>query len=147
MPAVFEFHEQADADVQKLLLSNLYCGSWNVTVPLALLTTQARVGILDNMQAQLITAHKGVEADGSIIQFVFWKVPVPVPPSSHALSTEWSIFAMANGSSDLIMNAAKAITCTFDGKELRGLCCKNLFSREGALSGDAITVRALKIVA
>lgn len=38
---------------------------------------------MDNMKAQKITEHKSVETDGSIIQFVIWKVPTPVPPTSH----------------------------------------------------------------
>ncbi|MBP2511551.1 MULTISPECIES: toxin-antitoxin system TumE family protein [Agrobacterium] len=41
------------------------------------------VGIVDNMKAQKITEHKSVEADGSIVQFVVWKVPTPVPPTDH----------------------------------------------------------------
>ncbi len=36
------------------------------------------------MKAEKITEHKSVLADGSIIQFVVWKVPTPVPPSAHA---------------------------------------------------------------
>ncbi len=41
------------------------------------------VGIMDNMKAQKITEHKSIEADGSIIQFVIWKVPTPVLPTEH----------------------------------------------------------------
>lgn len=36
------------------------------------------------MKAEKITEHRSVLADGSIIQFVVWKVPTPVPPSAHA---------------------------------------------------------------
>ena len=35
------------------------------------------------MKADLITEHKSVDAQGGIIQFVIWKVPTPVPPTSH----------------------------------------------------------------
>lgn len=35
------------------------------------------------MKAQKLTEHKSVETDGSIIQFVVWQVPTPVPPASH----------------------------------------------------------------
>lgn len=35
------------------------------------------------MKAEKITEHKSVSADGSIIQFVVWKLPVPVPPTTH----------------------------------------------------------------
>ena len=38
---------------------------------------------MDNMKATKITEHRSVEADGSIIQFVIWKVPSPVPPTEH----------------------------------------------------------------
>ncbi|OMP69719.1 hypothetical protein BV900_23775 [Agrobacterium tumefaciens] len=30
-----------------------------------------------------MTEHKSVGADGSIIQFVIWKAPTPVPPTEH----------------------------------------------------------------
>lgn len=36
------------------------------------------------MKAEKITEHKSILADGSIIQFIVWKVPTPVPPSAHA---------------------------------------------------------------
>ncbi|HWU64846.1 MAG TPA: DUF6516 family protein [Ensifer sp.] len=35
------------------------------------------------MKAKKIAEHKSVLADGSIIQFVVWKVPAPVPPAAH----------------------------------------------------------------
>lgn len=50
---------------------------------LAILTTCPTVGILANMKATKITEHKSVAQDGSIIQFVIWKVPEPVPPTTH----------------------------------------------------------------
>ncbi|WP_336510548.1 toxin-antitoxin system TumE family protein [Agrobacterium tumefaciens] len=39
--------------------------------------------MIDNKKALTITEHKSVGADGSIIQFVIWKVPTPVPPTEH----------------------------------------------------------------
>jgi len=50
---------------------------------LANLTTQSFVGIFDNMKARKLAEYKSVETDGSIIQFVVWQVPTPVPPASH----------------------------------------------------------------
>lgn len=50
---------------------------------LAILTTYVNVGISDNMKAQKVTEHKSVDKDGNIVQFVIWKVPTPVPPTSH----------------------------------------------------------------
>jgi len=35
------------------------------------------------MEAIKIIEHKSVEPDGSIIQFVVWRVPTPVPPTTH----------------------------------------------------------------
>jgi hypothetical protein len=39
----------------------------------------------DNMKAVKITEHKSVAPDGSITQFVIWKVPTPVPPTEHGI--------------------------------------------------------------
>ena len=36
-----------------------------------------------NMSAQLITGFKNVNPDGSILELVVWRVPEPVPPSTH----------------------------------------------------------------
>lgn len=47
------------------------------------LTTLENVGIVDNMKAVKVTEFRNVEPDGSIIQFVIWKVPLPVPPTEH----------------------------------------------------------------
>lgn len=44
---------------------------------------QPFVGIIANMEAQLITRFKDVTADGAIIELVIWKVPEPVPPTVH----------------------------------------------------------------
>ena len=35
------------------------------------------------MKATLIVRSKTVTAEGDIIEFVVWRVPVPVPPSHH----------------------------------------------------------------
>ena len=35
------------------------------------------------MPAQLITGFKNVNPDGSILELVIWRVPKPVPPSTH----------------------------------------------------------------
>jgi hypothetical protein len=47
------------------------------------LTEFQNVGIIANMTAQLITGFKNVNPDGSILELVVWKVPVPVPPTDH----------------------------------------------------------------
>ena len=50
---------------------------------LASLTTNANVGKIANILAQLITRFKDVTADGAILELVIWKVPEPVPPTEH----------------------------------------------------------------
>ncbi|QQB32235.1 hypothetical protein I6I07_16115 [Achromobacter deleyi] len=35
------------------------------------------------MNATLILSEKSVDAEGGIMQIVIWKVPQPVPPTSH----------------------------------------------------------------
>lgn len=37
------------------------------------------------MDATLITSFKDVADDGSIIEIVVWRVPEPVPPTTHGL--------------------------------------------------------------
>ncbi len=43
------------------------------------------VAIIDNMKAKLIMDHKTVDAAGAIVQLIVWKVPVPVPSTTHGL--------------------------------------------------------------
>lgn len=50
---------------------------------LSILTTHQTVGIIANIKAQLITDFKDVADDGSLIQMVVWRVPIPVPPTTH----------------------------------------------------------------
>jgi hypothetical protein len=47
------------------------------------LTTKGIVGKVANMPAQRITGFKNVNPDGSILELVVWRVPKPVPPSTH----------------------------------------------------------------
>lgn len=37
------------------------------------------------MDAELITSFKDVAEDGSIIEMVVWRMPEPVPPTTHGL--------------------------------------------------------------
>lgn len=50
---------------------------------LALLTTLDAVGIIANMQAELITKFKNITPEGGVIELVVWRVPTPVPPTEH----------------------------------------------------------------
>jgi hypothetical protein len=35
------------------------------------------------MTAQLIVSHKSIDEAGGIIQMIVWKVPAPIPPTTH----------------------------------------------------------------
>ncbi len=50
---------------------------------MAILPTLLNVGIIDNMQATLITDHKEVFSNGDSLHMVIWRVPKPVPPCGH----------------------------------------------------------------
>ena len=41
------------------------------------------VGNIDNMNAMLITKFKDISPTGEIVEMVVWKVPTPVPPTTH----------------------------------------------------------------
>ena len=41
------------------------------------------VGTIANMWAELITRFKDLTAEGDVIELVVWRVPGPVPPSTH----------------------------------------------------------------
>ncbi len=62
---------------------------------LSLLTTVYCVGIMDNMKAELIHDFKDVTPDGGIIQMIVWKVPTPVPPTTH--SFKYRLVYVMNG--------------------------------------------------
>lgn len=50
---------------------------------LSFLTTLKGVVTIANMAAELITHFKNVTPDGSIIEWIVWRVPEPVPPTEH----------------------------------------------------------------
>lgn len=50
---------------------------------LSFLTTFDTVVKIANMAAELITRFKNITPDGSIIEWVVWRVPEPVPPTEH----------------------------------------------------------------
>ena len=47
------------------------------------LTSPGFVVKIDNMHALLITHFKDVTPEGDVIELIIWKVPTPVPPSTH----------------------------------------------------------------
>ena len=62
-------------------------GSWmswcHHSPSLANLPTASGVGRIANMKAELITRFKDITDDGGVIELVVWRVPQPVPPTSH----------------------------------------------------------------
>ena len=64
-------------------MARLLTQSAKIGLVLAELTTLDNVVRVANMPAQLITSFKNVNPDGSILEFVVWRVPEPVPPSLH----------------------------------------------------------------
>ncbi len=51
---------------------------------MAYLTTVRIVGIIANVQAELLRRQKSVLSDGAILELVIWRVPLPVVGSSHS---------------------------------------------------------------
>jgi hypothetical protein len=47
------------------------------------------------MVALLITGFKDIKPDGSILELVIWRVPKPVPPSTHGY--KYSAVYIVNG--------------------------------------------------
>ncbi|NBQ08437.1 MAG: hypothetical protein EBU47_02900, partial [Betaproteobacteria bacterium] len=47
------------------------------------MTITTDVGILANMSATLVTRFKNINADGSILEVVVWRLPRPLAPSTH----------------------------------------------------------------
>lgn len=47
------------------------------------LTPPRCVGIIANMEAELIHSFKSVAASGEMTELVVWRLPQPVPPSTH----------------------------------------------------------------
>ena len=70
------------------------------------------------MAAQLITAIKNINPDGSILEIVIWKVPKPVPPTEHGY--KYRAVYVVDGV--LIVGfdneRGKGDHCHIDGKEL-----------------------------
>jgi hypothetical protein len=84
---------------------------------LALLTTCTYDGIDANMQAELIHRAKSVFPDGSIVEMVIWRVPHPVPGSSH--SYKYRLFYGRNGNRLVGFDneRGKGDHCHLDGAE------------------------------
>ncbi|MEE9303627.1 MAG: DUF6516 family protein [Thiotrichaceae bacterium] len=56
---------------------------------------QLCVGIIANMDATLIARYKDVSPLGDIIEMVIWRVPEPIPPTSHGF--KYRLVYIVNG--------------------------------------------------
>ena len=70
------------------------------------------------MAAQLITAIKNINPDGSLLEIVIWKVPKPVPPTKHGY--KYRAVYVVNGVRIVGFDneRGKGDHCHIDGKEL-----------------------------
>jgi hypothetical protein len=82
------------------------------------LTTFLSVGIIANMAAQLITAIKNINPDGSILEIVIWKVPKPVPPTEHGYKYRAVYVVDGVRIVGFDNERGKGDHCHIDGKEL-----------------------------
>jgi len=82
------------------------------------LTTVLGVGIIANMAAQLITAIKNINPDGSLLEIVIWKVPKPVPPTEHGYKYRAVYVVDGVRIVGFDNERGKGDHCHIDGKEL-----------------------------
>lgn len=69
------------------------------------------------MKAVLITDFKDVADDGSIVHMVVWRVPEPVPPTTHGF--KYRLVYIVNGERVIGFDneRGKGDHCHLDGKE------------------------------
>jgi hypothetical protein len=82
------------------------------------LTTLLSVGTIANMAAQLITAIKNINPDGSLLEIVIWKVPKPVPPTEHGYKYKAVYVVDGVRIVGFDNERGKGDHCHIDGKEL-----------------------------
>jgi hypothetical protein len=70
------------------------------------------------MAAQLITAIKNINPDGSILEIVIWKVPKPVPPTEHGYKYRAVYVVDGVRIVGFDNERGKGDHCHIDGKEL-----------------------------
>ena len=70
------------------------------------------------MAAQLITAIKNINHDGSLLEIVIWKVPKPVPPTEHGYKYRAVYVVDGVRIVGFDNERGKGDHCHIDGKEL-----------------------------
>jgi hypothetical protein len=66
-----------------------------------------------SMKAEMLFHQRVDYDDGAIVEMVIWRVPLPVPPSTHGLKYSLFYAVPADGWLVTTTSAAKAITGTF----------------------------------
>ena len=72
---------------------------------------------IDNMKARLITRHKDVSPEGWITEISIWRVPEPVPPSSHLFKYSMVFVVDGNRVIGFDNERGKGDHCHINGKE------------------------------
>jgi len=70
------------------------------------------------MAAQLITAIKNINPDGSLLEIVIWKVPKPAPPTEHGYKYRAVYVVDGLRIVGFDNERGKGDHCHIDGKEL-----------------------------
>ncbi|MEF8731270.1 MAG: DUF6516 family protein [Candidatus Accumulibacter meliphilus] len=73
--------------------------------------------MIANMKATLITEFKDVSEDDRIIQMIVWRLPVPVPPTTHGF--KYRLVYVVDGARVVGFDneRGKGDHCHLDGKE------------------------------
>ena len=83
----------------------------------AQLTSPVDVDIFANMQAELIHRFRDVTDDGHIIEMVVWRVPDPVPPTTHGLKYRLAYVVDGERIVGFDNERGKGDHCHLDGQE------------------------------
>ena len=70
------------------------------------------------MAAELLTKFKDITPDGSVIELVVWKVPLPVDPSTHLFKYRAVYIVDGQRVVGFDNERGKGDHCHLDGKEL-----------------------------
>lgn len=75
-------------------------------------------GIITGVQAELITRFKNVGPDGSILEWVVWRLPAPLPPSAHGYKYRAVYIVGGQRVVGFDNERGKGDHCHLDGREL-----------------------------
>ena len=70
------------------------------------------------MKAQLVTRFKNITGDGGVIELVVWRVPEPVPPTTHGFKYRAAYVVGGVRVVGFDNERGKGDHCHLDGREL-----------------------------